>query len=157
MDIKQIIIKNEIETPAHIIDLNQIKQNFENIDKIRKETGVKIFLALKGFSNDKILQHFIKKLDGLSSSGLYETKLGKELNSKISTFSTAYTDKNIKEICINSEYVIFNSIKQYEKYLKDAQNNNCSVGIRINPEYTELPDEFGANTCKKDSHLGDQL
>lgn len=154
MDIKQIIIKNEIETPAHIIDLNQIKQNFENIDKIRKETGVKIFLALKGFSNDKILQHFIKKLDGLSSSGLYETKLGKELNSKISTFSTAYTDKNIKEICINSEYVIFNSIKQYEKYLKDAQNNNCSVGIRINPEYTELPDEFGANTCKKDSHLG---
>ena len=100
------------------------------------------------------MQHFIKNLDGLSSSGLYETKLGKELNTKISTFSTVYTDDNILEICTNSEYVIFNSKTQYTKYLKNAQDHNCSVGIRINPEYTELPDEFATNTCKKDSHLG---
>ena len=41
-----------IETPAYIIDLNQIEKNFINIDDIRNATGVKIFLALKGFSND---------------------------------------------------------------------------------------------------------
>lgn len=56
IDIIEIINKNEIETPAHIIDLNKIYQNFQNINLIKKETGIKIFLALKGFSNDKILK-----------------------------------------------------------------------------------------------------
>ena len=134
--------------------MNQINKNLENINYIRKETNAKIFLALKGFSNDNILKYFIDKLDGVSSSGLFESKLGKELNSKVSTFSTAYKNSNIKEICENSEYIIFNSVNQYKKYFKYAQKENCSVGIRINPEYTELPEEFGANTCKKDSHLG---
>ena len=143
-----------IETPAYIIDLNQIEKNFINIDDIRNATGVKIFLALKGFSNDMIINQFINKLDGLSSSGLFESKLGKELNVQVSTFFTAYTDNIINEICKSSEYIIFNSINQYKKYLTEAQNNNCSIGIRINPEYTELSDEFAANTCKKDSHLG---
>ena len=101
-----------------------------------------------------IINQFINKLDGLSSSGLFESKLGKELKAKVSTFSNAYTDNNINEICQNSEYIIFNSINQYKKYSNEAQNNNCSIGIRINPEYTELPDDFAANTCKKDSHLG---
>lgn len=154
---KEILIEKlkEIETPAHIIDLNQIKDNFiNNIDVIRKETNCKIFLALKGFSNDNVLAHFINKLDGVTATGLFETKLGKELNVKISTLSVAYKEDQIEEICKNSSYVIFNSMNQYNKYCKVAQKENCSIGIRINPEYTELPDTFGANTCKKDSHLG---
>lgn len=93
-------------------------------------------------------------MDGISSSGVFEGKLGKELNTKVSTFSNAYTDENIQEICKNSDFVIFNSINQYKNYKEYAKKENCSIGIRINPEYTELPDEFGANTCKKDSHLG---
>lgn len=147
-------IKN-IETPAHIIDLNQININFiNNINVLRKETKCKIFLALKGFSNNIIISYFINELDGVTASGLFEAKLGREFNKKTSTFSTAYTEKNIKEICKNSNYIIFNSINQFEKYKNIAQKEKCSVGIRINPEYTELPEYFGANTCKRDSHLG---
>lgn len=147
-------IKN-IQTPAHIVDLNQIKKNFiNNINVLRRETKCKIFLALKGFSNDVILSHFINQLDGVTASGLFEAKLGKEFDMQVSTFSTAYTEKNITNICKNTDYLIFNSMEQYEKYVDLAYNEKCSVGIRINPEYTELPDYFGANTCKKDSHLG---
>lgn len=154
MNIEEIVKKDQINTPSYIIDLNQIIKNFENIDKIKEKTRIKIFLALKGFSNDNILKKFINKLDGLSSSGLFEAKLGKELNSRVSTFSPAYVDDNIKQICENSEYIIFNSFNQYKRYFKYAQSENCSIGIRINPEYTELPESFGANTCKRDSHLG---
>ena len=146
---------NRIETPAHIIDLNQIQDNFiNNIDVIRKETNCKIFLALKGFSNDNVLSHFINKLDGVTATGLFEAKLGKEFNMKVSTLSVAYKKNDIEEICKNSNYIIFNSMYQLDKYFNIAQKENCSIGIRINPEYTELPDTFGANTCKKDSHLG---
>ena len=154
IDIIKIINEGKVETPAHVIDLNQVYNNLENINAIRKETGIKVFFTLKGFSNDIILKRFINNLDGVSSSGLFESKLGRELNMKISTFSNAYTDKNIQEICKNSDYVIFNSINQYNNYKEYAKKENCSIGIRINPEYTELPNEFGANTCKKDSHLG---
>lgn len=154
IDITKIINKTEIETPAHIIDLNELYNNLKNIDIIRKETKIKIFFTLKGFSNDIILKRFINNLDGVSSSGLFESKLGKELNMKVSTFSNAYTAENIEEICRTSDYVIFNSINQYKNYKKYAQKENCSIGIRINPEYTELPYEFGANTCKENSHLG---
>ena len=154
MNIKEIIEKSKINTPAHLIDLNQIRENFKNINTIRKSTGAKFFLALKGFSNDEIIERFIDNLDGLSSSGLFEARLGKELESKVSTFTPTYTDENIKEICKNSEYIVFNSLYQYKKYFKEARKENCSIGIRINPEYTELPDHFGSNTCKKDSHLG---
>ena len=154
IDITKIVEENEIETPAHIIHLGTIYENFKNIDIIKSKTGAKIFFALKGFSNDKILKKFIKKIDGVSSSGLFESKLGKELNTKVSTFSTIYTEESINKICKDSEYVIFNSIIQYEKYKEYAKKENCSVGVRINPEYTELPYEFGVNTCRKDSHLG---
>lgn len=150
MNIKEIIEESQIKTPANIIDLNKINQNFKNIDILRKETGVKIFFTLKGFSNDSIIKYFVNRLDGLSSSGLFESRLGKELNSKVSTFSVAYTDYNIGQICQNTDYIIFNSLNQCEKYFDVAQNKNCSIGIRINPEYTELPLEFGANTCKKE-------
>lgn len=154
MNIKEIIEKNKINTHAHLIDLNQIRNNLKNINDMRNKTGIKIFFALKGFSNDIILKKFINKLDGLSSSGLFEAKLGKELESKVSTFTPAYTAENIKEICKNSEYIVFNTVYQYKKYLEDAKKEKCSIGIRINPEYSELPEDFGSNTCKKDSHLG---
>lgn len=146
-------IKN-IQTPAHIIDLNQIEINFDNINLLKERTNCKIFFALKGFSNAIILSHFIKKLDGLSASGSFESKLGREFDMKINTFSTVYMENNIEDIVGNSDYLIFNSMNQYEKYLNLAKKEKCSIGIRINPEYTELPDDFGANTCKKDSHLG---
>lgn len=149
--LKQI---EKIQTPGHIIDLNQINNNFSNIELLRKETKCKIFLALKGFSNDIILLHFINQLDGVTASGLLEAQLGKELNKKVSTFSPAYVERSFENICKNSDYLVFNSRNQYEKYIHLAKKEKCSVGIRINPEYTELPDYFGANTCKKDSHLG---
>lgn len=67
-------------------------------------------------------------------------------NSKnVSAFSIAYTKENIKEICENTNYIIFNSINQYEKYKDIAVNNNCSIGIRINPEFSELQNDFGVN------------
>lgn len=144
-----------IETPAHLIDLEQLEYNLMNhISLLKERTNCKIFLALKGFSNNIILSHFIHHLDGVSASGVFEAKLGKELKTQVNTFSTVYKESDIEEIAQNSAYLLFNSINQYEKYFNIAKKHRCSVGIRINPEYTELPNDFGANTCKKDSHLG---
>lgn len=154
MDIKEIINSSRIITPAQIIDLNRIRKNIKNIDIIRKTTNCKFYFTLKGFSNDKILNYFIDNFDGISASGVFEMKLAKEFNKKVSVFSTAFTKNNVDEICKNTDYIIFNSMNQYESFKNIALNNNCSIGIRINPEYTELSNSFGANTSKENSHLG---
>lgn len=154
MNIKEIINNSKIITPAQIIDLNRVMKNIENIDTIRRNTNCRFYFTLKGFSNNEILAYFIDKFDAISASGLFEARLAKEFSKNVSVFSTAYTKENIKEICENTNYIIFNSINQYEKYKDIAVNNNCSIGIRINPEYSELQNDFGANPCNRNSYLG---
>lgn len=144
-------------TPCHIIDLDQLYKNLRGpIRRLREEAGCKVLLAIKGFSSETILPYMIEDLDGISASGAFESILGKNIFGKkmICTFSPAYQENTIQDIVQNSNLVIFNSLKQYESFSKIASNAGCSCGIRINPEYSELPMDFAPNPCQKFSRLG---
>jgi len=96
-----------------------------------------------------------KYLDGFSASGMFEARLGRELTDKvISTFSPAYQLESIKEISFKSNMVVFNSMNQFSKYNTFAKKNHCSCGIRINPQYSELPLNQATNPCADYSRLG---
>lgn len=146
----------QLPTPCHIIDIDRLKYNLENpIFKLRKETSCKILLALKGFSSNVILPYMVDKLDGFCASGLFEAKLGREYtNGLISTFSTVYSSQYFSQIINYSNMLVFNSLQHFLLQRSSMRGHNCSCGLRINPEYSELPATFGANPCAPNSHLG---
>lgn len=146
----------QLPTPCHIIDLDCLKNNLEHpIYKLRKETSCKILLALKGFSSEAILPYMVEKLDGFCASGLFEAKLGREYtNGLVSTFSPVYSASHFSQIISYSNMVVFNSLQHFLLHRSAIQGRNCSCGLRINPEYSELPATFGANPCTPSSHLG---
>ena len=146
----------QLPTPCHIIDLDRLKYNLDNpIFKLRKEVDCKILLALKGFSSLAILPYMVDKLDGFCASGLFEAKLGREYTKNlISTFSPVYSKKQFFQILNYSDIVIFNSMQHFLLHHSAMQGHSCSCGLRINPEYSELPITSGVNPCAPESHLG---
>lgn len=146
----------QLPTPCHIIDLDRLNKNLENpIFNLRKEASCKILLALKGFSADAILPYIANKLDGFCASGLFEAKLGREYtNGLISTFSPVYSTQHFSQISSYSNMIVFNSLQHFKTHYSAVHKHNCSYGLRINPEYSELSDTNGANPCAPTSHLG---
>lgn len=146
----------QFSTPCHIIDLDRLRNNLDNpIFKLRKEASCKVLLALKGFSSDVILPYIADKLDGFCASSLFEAALGREhTNGLISTFSPVYSAEHLSQILNYSDMIIFNSLQHFLLHRTALRGHNCSCGLRINPEYSELPASFGANPCAPKSHLG---
>lgn len=145
-----------IITPCHIIDLDALKENLETkIAVIKRRADCNILLALKGFSTPYVLLFMRNYLDGASASGAFEAKLGKELIKKhVCTYSPVYLKSTIGLITDNTDNIVFNTMHQFYEYYVLAKNKNCSCGIRVNPQYSSLPDSFRANPCQKFSRLG---
>lgn len=146
----------QLPTPCHIIDVDCLKNNLEQpITRLRKETSCKVLLALKGFSSEAILPYIADNLDGFCASGLFEAKLGREYtNGLVSTFSPVYSAVHFPQIINYSDIVVFNSLQHFLLHHSDIYGKNCSYGLRINPEYSELSPTLGANSCMPNSHLG---
>lgn len=144
----------DITTPCYIIDMDRLKLNLSRITKFRRQADCKVLLALKGFSMPYIIPYILKSIDGLSASGAYEARLGKEFHTFVSTFAPAYPLETFQMVIDNSNILVFNSSMQFYKYSPIAKESGISCGIRINPEYSELPESFGANPCCRFSHLG---
>jgi len=145
-----------LPTPCHIIDLDRLQYNLENrIHYIKQKTDCTVLLAVKGFSADTVLPYMCGYLDGISASGAFEARLGKTILHKcVCTFSPAYQAHNIHAVIKYSDKIVFNSLHQYHTFSEAAIQGGCSCGIRINPEYGELPMDFGPNPCQRYSRLG---
>ena len=141
-------------TPCYVVDLDRLLKNLNKISNFQKRTNCKVLLALKGFSSPKILSVILEHLNGLSASGAFEARLGKEFHAFVSTFAPAYPEETFPVVVQNSDILVFNSEKQFRELAPIAKQNHVSCGIRINPQYSELPEEHGANPCRRYSHLG---
>lgn len=144
----------DILTPCHLIDIDKVISNIKVIAGLCQKTDMTLLFAIKGFSNDKVINYFIDYFDGISASGLWEARLGKEiLNSEVHTFSAAYTANSIEEICAYSDYMIFNSVYHFQQFKGIAQNMGCHCGLRINPEFSEITND-AINPCHYASRFG---
>ena len=100
---------SHLPTPCHLIDIDKVILNIEVIEKLKNKTDIILLFAIKGFSNEKIINYFINHFNGISASSLWEARLGKEFfHSNVHTFSPAYTSHNIQPICSYSDFLIFN-------------------------------------------------
>ena len=145
-----------MKTPYWLLEETLLEQNLKTLAHIKEQTGVKILLALKGYALWKSFPLVSKYLDGCCASGLHEAKLSHETFSKEThTYSPAFKEEEIEEIAKISHHLVFNSSSQFERFsaLAKKHNPNISIGIRVNPEYSEAPVEL-YNPCGIYSRLG---
>ena len=108
-----------LKTPCYVIDEKRIQQNAEVLSSVMSNTGCKILLAQKAFSNYDFYPLLSRYLAGTEASGLYEARLGKEempegevhtgMTSSASFLNTLTTLSLIRFISSRSSAVLPNS------------------------------------------------
>jgi len=147
---------NSLPTPCYIIDERLLEKNLKVLDQVQKQTGCSILLALKGFSMFSTFPLITKYLKGVTSSSIFEARLGFEkFGKQVHICAPAYIENEFDEILKYCDHIVFNSFAQWNKYKEKVKNSSKKIecGIRINPEYSEITTPI-YNPCYKNSRLG---
>lgn len=147
---------HKITTPCYILDEKLFRRNLREIKRVKDLAEIDIILAFKGFAMWKtfpILRQFIKKA---AVSSVNEAQLAfEELGTYAHTYCPVYDAKNFDKILSYSSHITFNSLTQLKQFLPQIKQyqRKISVGIRINPEYSEIETEL-YNPASPTSRLG---
>lgn len=143
-----------IPTPCHIIYLDRLRENLNRIYQLKEQAHCRILLAVKGFSAPYLFGQMCDVLDGVSASGLYEARLGREhFGGYIQTYSPAFSPEQVEDVLRYSDAIVLNSERQLRQYAPLARRMGRSVGIRINPQFSEVWKQ-DADPCQSGSCLG---
>ena len=146
----------EINRPMYIIEEERLRRNLQLISDVAKRSNTEIILAFKAFALWKTFPIFREYINATTASSLAEARLALDkFGSKAHTFSPAYTDYEIDEIADSSSHITFNSLSQYNRLHErvKARNNDISLGLRINPEYSEIETDI-YNPCAPGTRFG---
>jgi carboxynorspermidine decarboxylase len=145
---------SKIQTPCYVVDELLLRNNLRLIKQVKEAAGIEILVAFKAFSNWGIFPIFKEYGFGASASSINEARLAfEELGVKAHTYSPAFDDKHIEDILRYSSRISFNSINQFQKYSKIASQKGVSIGLRVNPEFSDSPYDI-YNPCKPGSRFG---
>ena len=147
---------NLLKTPCYVVDESLLLKNLELLKEVQDRTGCSILLAQKGFSMYSVYPLIGKYLKGVTSSSLFEAKLGyEEMGKEVHIYAPAYREDEFDEIIKYSDHIVFNSFNQWNKFKNKIKNANKHIecGIRINPEYAEIETDI-YNPCFENSRLG---
>lgn len=147
---------NTLPSPCYIVDEKLLIANLEKLKSIADRTGCKILLAQKGFSMYSVYPLIGQYLHGVTSSSLWEARLGfEEMGKEVHTYAPAFSDDDFDEILSYSDHVVFNSFDQWHKFKNKVKNHSKKIecGIRINPEYSEIEVDM-YNPCFQYSRFG---
>ncbi|MCG7334571.1 carboxynorspermidine decarboxylase [Sporosarcina sp. ACRSM] len=145
-----------VPSPSYVVDEGLLIKNLEKLKSVADRTGCKILLAQKGFSMFAVYPLISKYLDGVTSSGILEAKLGyEEMGKEVHTYAPAFSDADFEEILSYSDHIVFNSFQQWNKFKERVKNHPKKIecGIRINPEYSEIEVDM-YNPCFTHSRFG---
>ena len=148
-----------LPSPCWLLEESLLIKNLELLKHVKKKSGAKVLLALKGYALWKSFDLIRPYLDGCCASGLHEAKLAYETFKKeVHTYAPAFKEEELEEIARISHHLVFNSPAQFRRFHEKAKdiNPNISLGLRVNPEYSESPKEI-YNPCGLNSRLGTTL
>ncbi len=152
-------IIEQLPSPVWVLEENLLRENLKTIEYIQQNSGARVLVALKGYALWGSFDILRDTLYGCCASGLMEARLGfEEFSREVHTYSPAFKDSEIEEIASISNHIVFNSSLQFHKFSSKAKeaNPNISLGIRINPEYSQSSTEL-YNPCGVYSRLGTTL
>ncbi len=145
---------SKIPNPCYVMEEDLLRRNLSLIQSVAQRADVEIILAFKAFALWKSFPIFRQYIQHTTASSPYEARLAyEEFGSKAHTYSPAYEDETFDEILRCSSHVTFNSLSQYERFAPRARAAGVSVGLRVNPEYSEIETEL-YNPCAPGSRFG---
>lgn len=148
---------NSIPSPCYVVDERLLIKNLEVLDSVQQRTGCKILLAQKGFSMYSVYPLVGKYLKGVTSSSLFEARLGYEkMGKEVHVYAPAYVEEEFDELLKYSDHIVFNSFDQWNRFkdrVKNVHSKKIECGIRVNPEYSEIQTPI-YDPCYKYSRLG---
>ncbi|WP_041942683.1 carboxynorspermidine decarboxylase [Vibrio furnissii] len=147
--------KNELKTPYFMIDEGKLIANLEIAKRLKDISGVKLVLALKCFSTWGVFDIIKPYLDGTTSSGPFEVKLGHDtFGGETHAYSVGYSEDDVKEVADICDKMIFNSQSQLSAY-RHLVEGKASLGLRLNPGVSYAGQDL-ANPARQFSRLGVQ-
>ncbi|MBP3609957.1 MAG: carboxynorspermidine decarboxylase [Lachnospiraceae bacterium] len=145
-----------LPTPCYMIDEKKLRENGKVLASVSRNTGCKILLAQKAFSNYDCYPVLSEYLAGTEASGLYEARLGAEEmpEKEVHVFCGAYREDEFDELLQYADHIVFNSPRQLKKFGKKAKREGKSLGLRINPECSTQDGHAIYDPCAPGSRLG---
>lgn len=144
----------EVPTPAYVVADSLLTKNLKILQELQSSTGAKVLLAQKCFSMYHYYPLIGNYLAGTTASGLYEAKLGyEEMGKENHVFSPAYKDSEFAELTDICDHIVFNSLKQWQKFGQQAIAKGVSCGLRVNPECSTQEHAI-YDPCAEGSRMG---
>ena len=144
---------SQIPSPCYVLDESRLNENLDTLSSFKEEAGIKVLHALKGFALPYGLELISRKLDGASVSSLNEARLATEcFDNHFHAYCPVFIEKEFEEIVALSNSISFNSLGQLGRFV-DLVPSSTSIGLRINPEYSDVSTEL-YNPCAKGTRLG---
>lgn len=126
---------NSIPTPYYLIDERKLLRNLRLIRRVREASGAKSVLALKCFSTWSVFPLMRDYMDGTTSSGVYEARLGREkFGKEVHAYSVGFSRDDVREVVRYADKIIFNSPSQLLTYAPLV--GKLDVGLRVNPGFS---------------------
>ncbi|MFL0506697.1 carboxynorspermidine decarboxylase [Ureibacillus sp. 179-F W5.1 NHS] len=147
---------NTAPSPSYVVDERLLLRNLEILKSVQDRTGCDILLALKGFSMFSTFPMVRQYLKGITSSSLFEARLGyEEFGKEVHAYAPAYAEHEIDEYLKYVDHIVFNSFDQLNKYKEKVQSldKHVSIGLRVNPGYSEVETPL-YDPCYINSRLG---
>ncbi len=159
MTTQEKLLQSNLPTPCYIIDEAALIKNCEILKNVQDETGCKILLAQKAFSNYDFYSVIEPYLAGTEASGLYEARLGAEHmpNKECHVFCGAYREQDFEDLLQYADHIVFNSPSQLARFGARAKAAGKEIGIRINPECSTQEGHEIYDPCAPGSRLGTTL
>lgn len=146
---------SQLPSPCYVIDCDSLINNLKIMKRNCESVGIKPLLAVKGFPLALIFRDMAPYVHGISASSLFEAQLGVHMGKEIHIHTPAYRPDEIIDVLHCCDHVVFNSFTQWDLYrdLLNSSPKRPSVGLRINPEYSEVEiDKY--NPCLPYSRFG---
>ena len=145
---------SKIPSPCYVLDSELLAANLAVIDRVRRESGAEIIVALKACAMWSVFPELARHSDGATASSLAEAKLVfEEFGSRAHTYAPVYKASEFDLIMDYSDHITFNSVSQFERFAPRAILRGISCGLRINPQYSPVETDL-YNPCVAGSRLG---
>ena len=133
-------IADQAPSPSYVVDLDRIRHNLAILERVQRESGATVLMALKAFSMWSVFPLISETLSGVCASSPWEARLGREeFGKEVHSFAAAFKESDVIELLELSDHLVFNSFDQLERFRPrwKVYNGKVSVGLRINPEHSE--------------------
>ncbi|MCQ2266668.1 MAG: carboxynorspermidine decarboxylase [Bacteroidaceae bacterium] len=141
-------------TPYYILHENLLRRNLSLIRSIMDVAGVEFILAFKAYALWRTFPIFREYISATTASSPDEARLAyEEFGSKAHTYSPAYEPETFRDVVACSSHITFNSLTQLQRFGRQAREAGVSLGLRINPEHSEVETEI-YNPCAPGSRFG---